>query len=129
MEKSISGKHFEVTDELREQADKAADRLQEDYRNQKISSIRFLFSEERNWQIVHIHLNAKQLTLQANCKSNDMKASLAGAVDKMDKQLRRYLEKVQMNSIKAEPAMKEKIWTSAELVEAPAEDDWENEEF
>ena len=129
MEKMISGKHFEVTDELREQAERAADKLLEDYRNQKISSIRFLLSAERNWQIAHIHLNAKQLTLQASCRSTDMKASLASAVDKMDKQLRRYLEKIQGNSIKADPNVKEKIWTSAELVEAAAEDDWKDEEF
>lgn len=118
MEIILSGKHYEVSDELKTAAEQSIRKLTEDYVNQKISSIRILFTVERNWQIVEVLLNAKNLTLHAKARTTDMRASLGSAVDKLDKQLRRYLERIQDLSTKAAPAPKEKLWTSEELSEA-----------
>lgn len=121
MEIILSGKHCEVSGELKAAAEQSIRKLVDDYQNQKISSVRLLFTAERNWQIVEVLLNGKNLTLHAKARTNDMRVSLANAIEKLDKQLRRYLEKIQDLSIKADPVAKEKFWTSEELSEV--EDD------
>ncbi|MDD4099177.1 MAG: ribosome-associated translation inhibitor RaiA [Lentisphaeria bacterium] len=125
MEVIISAKHYETDDALKALAEELADKLSESYKNQKLTSIRFVFSLERNWQIADALLNAKHLTLHATARTNDMRISLANVVDKLDKQLRRYLERIQDNAIKPDPVAKQKIWTSDELREAGDDDDLE----
>lgn len=117
MEILLSGKHYEVTDEIKNAAEHSMRKLVEGYQTQKISSVRFVFSVERNWQIAEVLLNAKNLTLHAKARTTDMRASLGNAIDKLDKQLRRYLERIQDLSTKADPVAKEKFWTSDELRE------------
>lgn len=126
MEVIISAKHIETDEALKAQAEELADKLSESYKNQKLTSIRFLFSLERNWQIADALLNGKHLTLHATARTNDLRISLANVIDKLDKQLRRYLERIQDNSTKADPVAKQKIWTSAELREAGDDDDLED---
>jgi ribosome-associated translation inhibitor RaiA len=46
-----------------------------------------------------------------------MRVSLAKVIEKLEKQMRRYIEKTKTVYTKPDHAMKEKIWTSAELVE------------
>ncbi len=121
MEIILSGKHYEVSDEIKAAAEQSMRKLAEDYQTQKISSVRLLFTVERNWQIAEVLLNGKNLTLHAKGRTTDMRASLGNAVEKLDKQLRRYLERIQDLSVKADPVAKEKFWTSEELSEA--EDD------
>lgn len=118
MEIILSGKHYEVSDEIRTAAEQSMRKLAEDYTHQKISSVRFLFTVERSWQIAEVLLNGKNLTLHAKARTTDMRASLSSAVEKLDKQLRRYLERIQDLSVKADPVAKEKFWTSADLSEA-----------
>ncbi len=125
MEVIISAKQYEINEALKAQAEELAAKLAESYKNQKITSIRFMFSVERNWQIADTLLNAKNLTLHATARTNDMRVSLANVIDKLDKQMRRYLERIQDNSIKADPIAKQKMWTSAELRELGDGDDLE----
>ena len=65
------------------------------------------------------------MTLHATARTKDMRVSLANVIDKLDKQMRRYLERIQDNSIKADPIAKQKMWTSAELRELGDDDDLE----
>jgi len=115
MELIISGKHFEIDDELRQIAETSAARLEESYA--KLSSLRLVLTKERNWQIADAVLNGKNISLVAKAKSNDIRISITNVLEKLDKQLRRYIEKVKDNSVKPDPVTKEKIWTSAELRE------------
>ncbi len=115
MELIISGKHFEIDPELRQIADTSAARIEESFA--KLSSLRLVLSKERNWQIVDAVLNGKNISLVAKAKSSDIRISIANVFEKLDKQLRRYIEKIKDNSVKPDPITKEKIWTSAELKE------------
>lgn len=117
----ISAKHVEIEDEIKEKATALANRFAADYPTLKISSVRILFSTERNWQIVEILINAKNLSLHAAAKLDAMAASLTSAFEKLNTQMSRYLEKLRDLSVKADPKMKDKIWKSSELREA--EDD------
>ena len=115
MELIISGKHLEIDAELRQIAETAAAKLEENFA--KLSSLRLVLSKERNWQIADAVLNGKNISLVAKAKSSDIRVSIANVFEKLDKQLRRYMEKIKENSVKADPITKEKIWTSAELRE------------
>ena len=115
MELIISGKHLEIDAELRQIAETAAAKLEENFA--KLSSLRLVLSKERSWQIADAVLNGKNISLVAKAKSSDIRVSIANVFEKLDKQLRRYMEKIKENSVKADPITKEKIWTSAELRE------------
>lgn len=115
MELIISGKHFEIDADLRQIAETSAAKLEESYA--KLSSLRLVLSKERNWQIADAILNGKNISLVAKAKSTDIRVSIANVFEKLDKQLRRYMEKIKDNSVKPDPITKEKIWTSAELTE------------
>ncbi len=115
MDLLISGKHFEIDAELRQIAESSAARLEEGYA--KLSSLRLVLSKERNWQIAEAILNGKNISLVAKAKSNDIRLSITNVIEKIDKQLRRYMEKIKDNAVKPDPITKDKIWTSAELKE------------
>ncbi|MFA6815563.1 MAG: HPF/RaiA family ribosome-associated protein [Lentisphaeria bacterium] len=113
MELIISVKHYDLSETDRKLAHDLADKLAEDYG--KLNTLRMVMSTERNWYIVDALLNGKNVSLNAKARSTSMGASISNAIEKLDKQMRRYLEKVQDLSIKPAPQMKAKIWTSDEL--------------
>lgn len=118
MELLISAKHFDIDAEQRELAESQARKLGEDFN--KLTSLRLVLSKERNWQIAEAHLNGKNLTLNAKARSTDLRVSISNVIEKLDKQLRRYMEKIIHHShLGSDAAQKE--WTSAEL--QMAEDD------
>ena len=117
MNVEFTTKHVEVEDEIKAKAQTMMDRFVADYPNQKITSARILFSAERSFQIVEILVNAKNLNLQAAAKLENFHAALARAFEKLDTQMSRYLNKMRDASVKADPALKNKIWKSTELTE------------
>ena len=126
MDIDISAKRIVVEDEVKEKARQLAERLAQEFPNQKITSVKILFSSERAWQPVEVLVNAKNLSLHAASKCNDMRASLPAAFDKIHTQMGRYLDKIRDASVKADPAAKDKIWNAAELKEAADDADLDN---
>ena len=124
MEVIISAKQFEIDEALKAQAEAQAEKLSDSYRSHKLTSIRFRFQLQRNWQIADALLHGKNLSLHASARTNDMRVSLSNVVDKIDKQMRRYLERIQDQATKAGPADKHKLWTSDELIEDGDNEDW-----
>ena len=118
MDIDISAKRIEVEDEVKEKAKQLAERLAQEFPNQKITSVKILFSTERAWQPVEVLVNAKNLSLHAASKFTDMRASLPAAFEKIHTQIGRYLDKIRDASVKADPKTKDKIWNSSELKEA-----------
>jgi len=117
MEIIVSAKHYEIDDELKSLAETQTKKLESEFELQKLTSLRIVFSLERNWHIADALLNGKRFSFNAKAVSNDMRVSLAKVIEKLEKQMRRYIEKTKTVYTKPDPAMKEKIWTSAELVE------------
>lgn len=113
MELLLTGKHIEIAPEDRAAAQTLADKLSADY--QKLTSLRLVFSEERGRKLVEARLAGKQVNLNASADASAFGAAVAAAFDKLDKQMRRYLEKVQDRSVAADPELKERIWSSSDL--------------
>lgn len=112
MELLISAKHFDINAEQRELAESQAKKLAEDFN--KLTSLRLVLSKERNWQIAEAHLNGKRLTLNAKARSTDLRVSICTVIEKLDRQLRRYMEKlIDTSHLGTDAALKE--WTSADL--------------
>ena len=117
METIVSAKHYEIDDELKNLVETQTKKFEAEFEIQKLTSLRIVFSVERNWHIAEALLNGKRFSFNAKAISSDMRVSLAKVLEKLTKQMRRYIEKSKTNYTKADPAMKEKIWTSAEIVE------------
>lgn len=129
MKIEFTTKKIEVEEAIKTKAQTLMDRFVADYPNQKITSARVLFSAERNWQIVEILVNAKNLNLHAAAKLENMHASLARAFEKLDTQMSRYLNKIRDVSVKADPEMKDRIWQSTDLTEDADNEDLDGYEF
>lgn len=93
MEIILSARHFDVSDELKEYVGDKVGRLGEEY--SKLTTARVVLSLERNWQVAEAHVNGKHLDLEAKASTNDMYASVDEMFDKLEKQLRRHLERLQ----------------------------------
>ncbi|NMA43686.1 MAG: ribosome-associated translation inhibitor RaiA [Oligosphaeraceae bacterium] len=117
MELIVSGvKHFEVGADLQRMAEEAANKLEESY--VKLSSLRLVLNKQRNWHTADAVLNGKNISLVAKARSNDIRISINEVFEKLDRQMRRYIEKIKDISTKADQEAKDKIWTSAELADA-----------
>lgn len=95
MEIIVSARHFHVSDDLKQRAEEALAKLAVEF--PKLTSARVVLEMERNWHLVEVNLHGKNLELVAKARSRDMYISLDDAVDKLEKQLRRHLEKVQQH--------------------------------
>ena len=60
----------------------------------RINAIRVTLSAQRNWRTVEITLEADGLLLRSEERSNDDLASFDKALDRLERQLRRYRERV-----------------------------------
>ncbi|MBO4344873.1 MAG: HPF/RaiA family ribosome-associated protein [Victivallales bacterium] len=129
MDIDISAKRIVVEDEVKEKARQLAERLAQEFPNQKITSVKILFSSERAWQPVEVLVNAKNLSLHAASKCTDMRASLPAAFDKIHTQIGRYLDRIRDASVKADPVTKDKIWKSTDLKEAADDADLEGYDY
>lgn len=92
MEIIISGRHMDVTDELKAYIQERMQKLGNEYG--KLVNARIVLEMERAWHIAEGHVTGKHLDLEATARTTDMYASVDEMVDKLEKQLRRYLEKV-----------------------------------
>ena len=95
MEIIISGRHFEVDSGLKAYTEDRMQKLAEEYG--KLTTARVVFHMERSWHVAEAHVNGKHLNLDARVQSRDMTVSVDGVFDKLEKQLRRHLEKMQMH--------------------------------
>ena len=123
MELQLTGKHAEIQAEERALAEKLAERLAADY--EKLNSLRIVLSVDHGKACAEANLTGKHVTLNASCNADSTAASLTGCVDKLDRQMRRYLERIQDRSVTADPKLKEKIWQSADLKKPGDEEDEE----
>lgn len=113
MELMLTGKHIEIAPEEREYAEKLAAGLGGDF--EKLSSLRMVVSSERGRAKCEAVLNGKNVNFNASCIGSSVKVTIGGCVEKLGKQMRRYLERIQDRSIQADPALKDKIWSSSDL--------------
>jgi ribosomal subunit interface protein len=121
MELLLTGKQYTIEQEQKDLCEKLANRLAADYA--KLNSLQVVISKERGWYLTEARLTGKNISLNATSKATDLNAAINKFYEKLDKQMRRYLERIQELSVKPDAKAKERIWTSTELKDAGDDDD------
>ena len=128
MEIIISGRHLlEVDDDIKSYTEEKMRKLENEY--PRLISARVVMDLERSWRVVEGHVHANHLNLDAKAKSQNVYTSIDGVVDKLERQLRRYLEKVQNHHVgkpeDLEPAQEDDDTDD----DGDIEEDYESEEI
>jgi putative sigma-54 modulation protein len=92
MELIITGKHIDIDETLKAYAESRFQKLADAY--PKLTSARVILTKERNLQVAEAHIYGKHMTLNASEKSKDMAVSIDSVVDKLERQLRKHLERM-----------------------------------
>lgn len=88
MQKKISARHFDLTEDLREKAEAEMDSLTRYYEN--IISADLVLDLERHRRLAELKIKVYNQTIAASAESDDMINSIATAVDKVRSQLLKY---------------------------------------
>jgi putative sigma-54 modulation protein len=96
MKTEYQARNVEISPRFREHAEPRLAGL--DGLFDRISDVRVTLSAQRSWRTVEITLDADGLLLRSEERSNDELASFDKALDKLERQLRRYRERVRDHS-------------------------------
>ncbi len=93
----VQGKHIAITDALREHVERKLSRLPRHF--DQIQEAQVVFGVSRNRSLgraqeVEVTIWCDGLVLRAEESSGDMYASVDGAVDKLDRQIRKYRSRI-----------------------------------
>jgi putative sigma-54 modulation protein len=92
MQISITGRHMEMTDALRDHAQSRLEKLESEF--PRLQDAHFVLDVEKHRQMAELVVHApNHVVVDAKEETSDMYASIDGAVDKATKQLRRLRDK------------------------------------
>jgi len=92
MQVTVKGKNVEVTDALRQYAERKLQRLERYFRNIKAAHV--TQSVQRGRHIVEVTLEGDGILLRGEEKTGDMYASIDQVVEKLEKQVKRFKGKL-----------------------------------
>jgi len=92
MNVTISGKHMEITDGLREHIDGALERFTKHFDN--TIDVNVILGIEKHRHIAEINLHANGLHINAKNTSGDMYSSFDSALSKINKQIRKHKSRI-----------------------------------
>lgn len=113
MKLTITAKHVELETADKTLAENLSNKLSDDF--PKLNDLTMVVSQERGIYCIEARLTGKHVDFNASAKEDKIPAAIAAVIDKLGKQMRRFVDKFQDQAIKADPATKEKIWTSADI--------------
>ena len=90
---TVNGKNIEVTDALREYAEKKVSKIAKFFEKSPRGA-QVTLSTERGKHIVEITIQVDGLLLRGEEKTNDMYASIDGAMENIERQVRKYKTKI-----------------------------------
>jgi putative sigma-54 modulation protein len=93
VEVKVFGKNIEVTDALRQYAEKKVGKIGKFFAQEPPTAL-VTFSVERGVHIVDITISINSLLLRGEEKSSDMYSSVDGAVDKIERQIHKYKTRI-----------------------------------
>lgn len=123
MDLMISGRNFDVTDELKAHVGDRIGRLEREY--SKLINAQVVMELVRNWNVATVHVQGKNVHLDASSRTQDMYVSVDDAVSKAEKQLRRYLDKVQDHHLRGRGAPAEESSAEEDIEEADLDEELE----
>ena len=92
MQISITGHHVDITPALRSYVDNKFDRLERHF--DKMTNIHVILSIEKERQKAEATIHVSRGNVYADEEHEDMYAAIDGLVDKLDRQLKKYKEKL-----------------------------------
>lgn len=93
MQISITGRHMELTDALRDHAESRLERMNSEF--PRLQSAQMVLDVEKHRQMAELVVHApNHVVVDAAEETSDMYASIDGAVDKATKQLRKIRDKM-----------------------------------
>ncbi len=105
----ITGKNIDVTDAMKDYIKKRINKLTRLLRD--VIEVSITLHVERYHHICEINILADHLTIRGGGDTNDMYTSIDVAVDKIEKQLRRYRDKLQKRKIRGGDVVRESKMT------------------
>jgi len=92
MDLTLTFRHFEGSNSLKDHAEKSLNRLEKFCDN--IQGAHMILDIEKHRNLVEITVNVYGQTLKAMNEANDMYVSIDGAIDKLEGQLKKYNNKL-----------------------------------
>jgi putative sigma-54 modulation protein len=124
MEIIVSGRHLEVEKETKKYIDEKLTAAL-DFKSLKISSVRVILDSQKNRFKAEIIVAMKQLSVEADEETYDLYESIDAAVEKIAKQVKRYVDKKQDHHKK--PSMRDTVKALQLDLEKDEEEDFEEE--
>lgn len=98
---SVTFRHLEATTSLREYAIEKVSRVKKYFDGQ--SEINVVLSSEKHRHTAEITLKANRITINAKEETGDMYSAIDLAVDKLDRQMKKYKEKLRQHKANTLP--------------------------
>lgn len=92
MQLSITGRNFELTDDIREYVEKRMNKLNTFF--DRILETQLVIEVQRHRYMTEIAIIASRASFHAQGQNEDVFASIDEAIDKMEKQIRRFKERI-----------------------------------
>jgi putative sigma-54 modulation protein len=93
---NITGRHVEITDELRDHSQSRIEREFSEFKHYRIENVHVILNIEKHRHIAELVVKAPhQSIVEAKAEGHDMYASIDDAIAKCVKQMRKWLDKVQ----------------------------------
>ena len=93
MEVTMKSKNIELSKAIRDYAEKKVLKLQRFFQGDSVNA-QVVVSTEKGLQIAEVTIQVNGLLLRGEEKTGDMYASIDGAVDKIERQIRKYKTKI-----------------------------------
>ncbi|MGC8769372.1 ribosome hibernation-promoting factor, HPF/YfiA family [Calditerrivibrio sp.] len=93
----ITGKNIELTDAIRSYVEKKVSRLKKYF--EQVLDVQVILDVQKNVHLAEILVNAKGVFLKGLEKSEDLYASIDMSVDKIERQLVKYKEKLKTKKL------------------------------
>ncbi|HEX38217.1 MAG TPA: ribosome-associated translation inhibitor RaiA [Candidatus Cloacimonetes bacterium] len=104
MQITITARHFELTDPIKEYAEGAIRGLKKYFDHIIIAEM--ILQVEKNRNIAELNLRVKKLTLVAKARENDMYTAIDSVVRKMERQIKRKIGKMKNHHSNGKVALK-----------------------
>ena len=95
MQISITGHHVDITQALRDYVESKVGRLERHFDN--MTNVHVILSIQKERQKAEATIHVSRGNLFADTEHEDMYAAIDGLVDKLDRQLKKYKEKLVQN--------------------------------
>ena len=93
MQVNLTGRHLEITDSIRNYVNSKFEKLERHFDN--VTMVNVILGIEKQRQIAEANFHVSGQDIFAETENEDMYAAIDALVDKLDRQLMKYKEKLQ----------------------------------